>query len=502
MLFAGSVIYSHELSFRVWVLKEGVCIAVFKSGLFLFLSKTRGTLQVDKALTAVLNHPNPQSTMLPTVPDTPPSDRELTYLLREFRAKLEDEWPTKWTDHGPAFAGVEELPSKNAFYNDLADALNDAYKNRYGIHAAAHREIKVHTVRRIMEEGAARNYDERTRDLLAVYLGYESWIAYRMGRGDAPSPASKSPSGASRWGLLAVAGMLLALGGLYWYGTPRTLLPGERLTLLGDSLVHAPGQVKVHYDLRGLEFGQAYVSHGAQQVVVQRNEGGMTFAVERAQSGPVQLYVDDKLVTQVPVLVVSDGWEGFMNLRVPLEKSTFYRNGLLHLPSGMYPTANGQEYYPAFLNFREYGLSADAMLFEARVLNNAAIGGQWAYDVSVDLVGSRQRAYFNVLAPDAVLYAQAGVAETKRMGSKDQTLKALGFTMNDWCVLSMRIENHTAVIRIDGKEALSIPYRESLGKLRGIQFYMKGSGAVDWVKVTDLEANKVKYFDDFLGEKP
>lgn len=190
-----------------------------------------------------------------------------------------------------------------------------------------------------------------------------------------------------------------------------------------------------------------------------------------------------------------------MNLRVPLEKSTFYHDGLLHLPGSLYPTFNGKEYYPAFLNVREYGVSADAMLFEARVLNNATIGGQWAYDVSVDLVGSRQRAYFNVLAPDALLYALAGVAEAKRTGSKDQGLKALGFTMTDWCVLSMRIENHTAVIRIDGKEALSIPYRESLGKLRGIQFYMKGSGAVDWVKVTDLEANEVKYFDDFLGEK-
>lgn len=440
--------------------------------------------------------------MLLPVPDTPPSDKELTYLLQEFRAKLEDEWPTKWTDHGPAFAGVEELPSKNAFYNDLADALNDAYKNRYGIHAAAHREIKVHTVRRVMEEGAVRNYDERTRDLLAVYLGYESWIDYRMGRSDVPSSTPKSPSRAVRWGLLAAAVVtLLALGSLYWYSNQTTLRPGERLTLVGDSLVHAPGAVKVHYDLRGLDFERAYVAHGAKQIIPQRKEGVLTFDVDMPQSSPVQLYVDDRLMTEVPVLVESDGWQGFMNLRVPLEKSTFYRDGLLHLPGSLYPTANGKEYYPAFLNVREYGVSADAMLFEARVLNNAAIGGLWAYDVSVDLVGSQQRAYFNVLAPDALLYAQAGVAEAKRTGSKDEGLKGLGFKMDDWCVLSMRIENHTAVIRIDGKEALSIPYRESLGKLRGIQFYMKGSGAVDWVKVTDLEVNQVKYFDDFLGEK-
>lgn len=43
-------------------------------------------------------------------------------------------------------------------------------------------------------------------------------------------------------------------------------------------------------------------------------------------------------------------------------------------------------------------------------------------------------------------------------------------------------------------------YREPLGDLRGIQFYLKGAGAVDWVRVTDLEENKVKFFDDFQEE--
>jgi hypothetical protein len=140
------------------------------------------------------------------------------------------------------------------------------------------------------------------------------------------------------------------------------------------------------------------------------------------------------------------------------------------------------------------------MLFEARVLNNAKIEGQWAYDVSVDLVGTRHRTFFNVLAPDAVIYAHAGIAEVELKGSKHPALKGLGYAMNDWCVLSMRIENKKAVVFINGKEALTMTYREPLGGLRGIQFYLKGSGAVDWVRVTDLKGKEVKFFDDFLEE--
>jgi len=68
-------------------------------------------------------------------------------------------------------------------------------------------------------------------------------------------------------------------------------------------------------------------------------------------------------------------------------------------------------------------------------------------------------------------------------------------------VLAMEILNQEAVIFINGQEALRFNYREELGALHGIQFYLKGSGAVDWVRVTDLKDNQVKYFDDFLGEE-
>lgn len=430
---------------------------------------------------------------------------ELAQLLDDLVQKLTQEWPVLWSDsaHGTSYWGVEKLPSKNAFYHDFADLLNANYKRVYGLETAATKEIRSHTVRRILEEGPTRSFDEKTRDVLAVYLGYPSWAAYQVRTQMRLPPKQPGAVLTTRYAL-SLGGLVLLvlmLGGWYWQQKNAVPADSERLKLANALAKTTPTKISIRYDLRGLDPQQTYVKCGNQHVVPQREQGLLTFKVVVAQVAPVQLFVFDKVVCEVPISVESEGWESFMNLLVPIEKALFYHNGTLNFPRNLVPHDNREEYYPAFLNFHDYGVSADNLFFEARVLNNKKIGGQWAYDVSVDLIGSQNRAYFNVLSPDAVLYAKAGAAETVLSGSKNHDLRALGIKMDDWRVLSMKLHDHEAAIFVDGHEILRFPYHASLGDLKGIQFYMKGSGAVDWVRVTDLSDDTIKYFDDFIEPK-
>lgn len=59
--FAGSVVFSHELPFQVRTVILCVCIAFFKSGVFLFLSEGCGILHLHTALTAVSNYSQPSN---------------------------------------------------------------------------------------------------------------------------------------------------------------------------------------------------------------------------------------------------------------------------------------------------------------------------------------------------------------------------------------------------------------------------------------------------------
>lgn len=405
----------------------------------------------------------------PTNHHTP--DSELGQLLTDFTARISHEWADilDTRKHGDAFRGVGNLSSKNAFYHDLADVLNARYAVKYGRGAAYLKEIKHHTLRRIFEEGDRRNFDDRTRDMLAVYLGYANWAAYRMRaelpQAVAPGEVPRRPQDTAipaftfsvpRYALVAVVGLMLLLtGGYYAYSRWSDQPDGDRLKVLSVSSARAPTQIVVRYDLRGLDFQDVYITCGSTHLVPQQKEGVLTFDITLPQFSPVQLYVDGKVIAEAAQNVESDGWEGYLGLQVPLEKASFYQDGQLQLSYYSSPTTTQEDYYPAFLNFQDYGLSADAMLFEARVLNNARIGGQWAYDVSVDLVGTRHRAFFNILAPDAGIYAHAGIGEIELKGSKHPALKALGYAMTDWCVLAMRIEDNKAVVFINGKEALT-----------------------------------------------
>lgn len=52
-------------------------------------------------------------------------------------------------------------------------------------------------------------------------------------------------------------------------------------------------------------------------------------------------------------MIYSDGWEGYLSLRVPLEKTVFYHDGLLNFSANLIPEGEHEDYYPAFLNFRD-----------------------------------------------------------------------------------------------------------------------------------------------------
>jgi hypothetical protein len=102
--------------------------------------------------------------------------------------------------------------------------------------------------------------------------------------------------------------------------------------------------VVVRYDLRGLEYQEAYIAFGERQVIPQQKEGTLTFEVMVPQYSPVQLFVDGKVLAEATQNIESDGWEGYLNLHVPLEKTSFYQKGHLRLPYHPSPVTNEEEY--------------------------------------------------------------------------------------------------------------------------------------------------------------
>ncbi len=127
-------------------------------------------------------------------------------------------------------------------------------------------------------------------------------------------------------------------------------------------------------------------------------------------------------------------------------------------------------------------MDLDEMTFETRVKNSLKEGGIWAYDVSIDLVGEKNKIVFNLLAPDAVIYARFRAGETFFDKPEEiARLKSFGVDLKNWRELKVVTSGNHIKFLLEEDLIFATDYEGNLGKLTGIQLYFKGSGAADFV---------------------
>lgn len=88
--------------------------------------------------------------------------------------KIEEEWLKKWQSHGKTFQGVDKLPSLNAFLEDLLDDVEKTIKLKLGLKATAEILISKDSLRRFIQK-LQTSAKFKTRQTIALYIGYEGW---------------------------------------------------------------------------------------------------------------------------------------------------------------------------------------------------------------------------------------------------------------------------------------------------------------------------------------
>ena len=72
----------------------------------------------------------------------------------------------------------------------------------------------------------------------------------------------------------------------------------------------------------------------------------------------------------------------------------------------------------------------------------------------------------------------------------------LGIDFNEWSVIKVITQNNRFKIFVNNNELYDFPYVGKIGKLLFMQIYFKGTGSVDWVKMSNLKG-KVLYNENF-----
>ncbi len=113
-------------------------------------------------------------------------------LRSQIITKIAEAWDDRWAAaHGAEFVCVEDLPSRNAFYEDLLLDIDQALADRLDARSAEY-FISKDTLRRFLNPRYEGGFALKSKNALAIYAGYADW--HDFVRQHTPEPVPAGPT--------------------------------------------------------------------------------------------------------------------------------------------------------------------------------------------------------------------------------------------------------------------------------------------------------------------
>lgn len=102
----------------------------------------------------------------------------LDELRGQLLTQIAGEWCGKWAaTHGTDFVCITQLPSQNAFFDDLVEDMDKVLDQKMGVKSVEY-FITKHTIRRFLDTRYEGGFNEKTKTAVAIYCGYADWADF------------------------------------------------------------------------------------------------------------------------------------------------------------------------------------------------------------------------------------------------------------------------------------------------------------------------------------
>jgi hypothetical protein len=223
----------------------------------------------------------------------------------------------------------------------------------------------------------------------------------------------------------------------------------------------------------------------------------------------VRISSKGQVLASKKILVLSDGWKSyyFNDDNFSLRKFVFgiekrinhvlYDGALYISPKELSSQGfNGNTvYYLEHLLYKDFKISADSCIFEVRYKNSSDIGGISCYDCEFRIVGENGLASAILVQKGCYRWSEISIGE-KHLNGKYNDLSFMTADVSTWNVFKIVIENKKATIYNGGDTIFSCQYDQLLGQIKGIRLLTKGSGAFDYIKISD-NRGQILFEDNF-----
>ncbi len=271
-----------------------------------------------------------------------------------------------------------------------------------------------------------------------------------------------------------------------------------------------PNTVVFNYDLTPFEFDSAFIQQNwdprrRQRIKPENNQ--MTSVYYYPGHFQAKLVINDKVVKEHGVLIPTEGWLGFIDVSkdlppVYIYPQQLYGRGTLHTSMQVLADKKGvalNDFNLTYCNARDYGVDGDNFTLETAIKNNLDEGGLTCQESYIYLDGETGIIGFPLSALGCVGNIGLDASEVHISG-KDKDLSVFGADLSCWNKLKCEVTNKKVALFVNQKLVYSLSYKKPMGKIMGINFSFQGTGAVDYVRLSDGK-NKVVYEDDFDVEE-
>ncbi len=426
----------------------------------------------------------------------------------------------------------------NSYYQKLSELILDR----------THVSISSRTLQRLFgrEKSQSEFYNPQiaTKNALAVFLGHADWQAFisktqvaaapeadavpapavqppvgatpveeavpagterrpTAGALPAGSPATRRP-GANRSVVLSccLAG-LLATGLLIHAGLTEKKGPARQPTvhLSGKDLTgYAPHTVHFNYDVSEVEADTVFIGVDGPTVPLDKKKHTFNYFYGLPSLYRTRIIAHNRTLTTLNVLVKSRGWEANLDNNYELSPHVAFEKdkGRLYItPESIKPlvTTKDRIFWTGYRNVQDFDADGDNFTLDTRIKSNVEEGGIRCFDTEIEVIGTRANCRVTLVEPGCSNFIRLNISDVQKSGRTDD-LSSFAQDYSGWGRVKIRVRNKKAQIFFEDKLIHTLSYRQPIGAIKGITFWFKGVGSVDYVRLYDARDRPV-YEDDF-----
>lgn len=200
----------------------------------------------------------------------------------------------------------------------------------------------------------------------------------------------------------------------------------------------------------------------------------------------------DRTVRTINIEGRKAGWSVFVREErkkvftvLPIEKA-YNEQGYVTLPIEDVPEeARTNHMFVSYVFYKDKLVDGDNFIYEARVRNSAKEYAVPCSDI-IMYIHSDTGMHGFAMNENGYAYIKFISGENTIKGD-EYNLDRFNFNSSEWHVMSIKVENKHTTFYVDGEKVLDMDYTTPLGFANELTLRFKGCGAVDYVKVFDLE---------------